>query len=294
MESILTIRNEHGNELCHIFRSEKVFRKDFFLVHKHTSLELSLIVGGCGRYLTPSGSHPICEGDIFLYRPNEQHCITDAEDLALFNIHFSPRFFADNEAIAGKFLSVFGGGRGLSNRLPHDTETAKRISELLKTIREEAMAQKKDFAAMIHAKLTEALILLYRQSGECTETDFFPSGFDKINRAADYIDAHFTSQLTLGEIAEHVHLTRTYFSSLFKLCYGMTPWDYINIRRTEFAKQLLLREDDTILSVALRCGFNNTANFNRIFKSVTATTPSAYRIAKKTEALAYEPKIKNL
>ena len=46
MESILKIQNEHGNELCHVFRSEKVFRKDFFLIHKHTSLELSLIISG--------------------------------------------------------------------------------------------------------------------------------------------------------------------------------------------------------------------------------------------------------
>ena len=287
MESILKIQNEHGNDLCHIFRSEKVFRKDFFLIHKHTSLELSLIVSGDGKYLTPSGSHAIRTGDIFLYRPNEQHCITDAENLSLLNLHFSPRFFADSEAVSGNFLSVFGAaGRGVSNRLPHDTEAAKRISALLCTIRDEALQKPKDFAAMIRAKLTEALILLHRQIGEGAEDALPASGFDKINRAADYMDEHFTSPLTLGEIAAHVHLTRTYFSSLFKSCYGMTPWDYINIRRTELAKHLLAHEEDTILSIALRCGFNNTANFNRIFKAVVSTTPREYRKAKKAETLS--------
>ena len=33
----------------------------------------------------------------------------------------------------------------------------------------------------------------------------------------------------------------------------------------------------TVLAVALSSGFNNTANFNRIFRAVTATTPQKYR-----------------
>ena len=63
----------------------------------------------------------------------------------------------------------------------------------------------------------------------------------------------------------------------------MTPWDYVNIKRTEYAKVLLNETDETVLSIALRSGFNNTANFNRIFKGVTAMTPSAYRRAKRGE-----------
>ena len=60
----------------------------------------------------------------------------------------------------------------------------------------------------------------------------------------------------------------------------------LNIRRTELAKHLLAHEEDTILSIALRCGFNNTANFNRIFKAVVSTTPREYRKAKKAETLS--------
>ncbi len=289
MESILRICNERGSELCHIFRSEKVFRKGFYLVHKHTSLELSLITAGKGKYLTPSGSHEILPGDIFLYRPNEQHCITDADNLSLLNIHFSPRFFAGNDTAERRFLSIFGNGaRGLFNRLPHDTDSARATEALMLFIRKEAETKQKDFAEMIRAKLTEALILLYRESNIAESETAFGMGLDKINRAADYMDAHFTACLSLSEIAEHVHLTRTYFSTLFKSCYGMTPWEYINIRRTEYAKRLLSETDETVLSVALLAGFNNTANFNRIFKSVTATTPSAYRRAKKSEATYFK------
>lgn len=285
MESILKICNSRGIELCHIFRSEKVFRKGVFLVHKHTTLELSLITGGEGKYLTPYGCHDIKTGDIFLFRPNEQHCITDAQNLSLFNIHFSPRFFAVTDRTDSRFLSVFGNGmKELSNRLPYDTDAALRTAALMREIREEAEESPADFEEMIRAKLTEALIYLYRECKISEKEIATSAGFEKINRAADYIDARFTSPISLEEIARHVHITRTYFSALFKSCYGMSPWDYINIRRTEYAKTLLSESDETVLSVALRAGFNNTANFNRIFKSVTATTPSAYRRAKKGTA----------
>ena len=41
----------------------------------------------------------------------------------------------------------------------------------------------------------------------------------------------------------------------------------------------LLKEntEQNILDIALACGYNNTANFNKAFKKVTGTTPSKYR-----------------
>ena len=90
MESILKICNAFGGELCHVFRSEKVFRKNFYLVHKHTSLELSLITSGRGKYLTPSGAHEIAEGDVLtqlLHRKRERNT-SKKEKMPAFCIFF--------------------------------------------------------------------------------------------------------------------------------------------------------------------------------------------------------------
>ena len=38
--------------------------------------------------------------------------------------------------------------------------------------------------------------------------------------------------------------------------------------------------NETVLDIALQSGFNNTANFNRIFKKTTGLTPGEYRKAK--------------
>lgn len=57
----------------------------------------------------------------------------------------------------------------------------------------------------------------------------------------------------------------------------MTTWDYINIKRIDKAISLLSTTDETILNIATQCGFNNSANFNRIFKKITQLTPKQYR-----------------
>ena len=63
----------------------------------------------------------------------------------------------------------------------------------------------------------------------------------------------------------------------------MTTWDYINIRRIERARELLAGTNDTVLAVATACGYNNTANFNRIFRKITGITPHEYRASHRTE-----------
>ena len=54
--------------------------------------------------------------------------------------------------------------------------------------------------------------------------------------------------------------------------------------RADLEKLLRDDPDRTVLSVAVDCGFNNTANYNRIFRKVTGTTPSAYRAEAERDA----------
>jgi AraC-like DNA-binding protein len=58
---------------------------------------------------------------------------------------------------------------------------------------------------------------------------------------------------------------------------GMSLWDYICIKRIEEALTQIKTTDKNILDIALDCGFNNTVNFNKIFKKYTNLSPSAFR-----------------
>ena len=133
---------------------------------------------------------------------------------------------------------------------------------------------------MIKSELLRLLILLIRRNSEkVTNQDFSLRRKNIINldEAMDYIDKNFSSEITLEELSEISGMSRNYFCSVFKKLNGLSPWDYITIRRIEKATELLKSTNDNVLDVALSCGYNSTANFNRAFKKVTGRVPKDYR-----------------
>ena len=101
---------------------------------------------------------------------------------------------------------------------------------------------------------------------------------NSVKNTIKYIDTHLSEPITLQMLAENAGMTPNYFSTLFKKISGITLWDYINSRRIQATMQLLKGEKQlNILEIATQCGFNNTANFNKIFKKVSGLTPKEYR-----------------
>ena len=68
-----------------------------------------------------------------------------------------------------------------------------------------------------------------------------------------------------------------YLCREFKDYTGKTVVAYLVERRIQAAIWKLREDNEKILSIALGCGFNDLAYFNRVFKKITAMTPSQYR-----------------
>ena len=80
---------------------------------------------------------------------------------------------------------------------------------------------------------------------------------------------------TLG--SERAGVSVAYLCRIFKAYTGKTVVAYLVERRIQAAIWKLREGDEKILSIALACGFNDLAYFNRVFKKITAMTPSQYR-----------------
>ena len=72
-------------------------------------------------------------------------------------------------------------------------------------------------------------------------------------------------------------MSTSYFSHIFKTVNRISPLDYIIRKRIDMAMSELQQTNKSILEIAYSCGFNNTANFNRAFRSKTGLVPSDYR-----------------
>lgn len=108
--------------------------------------------------------------------------------------------------------------------------------------------------------------------------DYIPSkNHDLIKKAILYISQNFSGELTLDEVANHVHLNPAYFSSLFKQSTGSSFKEYLNMVRIEESKRLLANTDYTIIDIAIAAGFEDQSYFSRVFKKYTGLTPRQYR-----------------
>ena len=103
--------------------------------------------------------------------------------------------------------------------------------------------------------------------------------FKNIKHILSFIDEHFTEKLSLNELAELAGMSPNYFSAFFKKISGVTLWDYISSKRINKAVQLIRTPNSgkNMLEIATLCGFNNTTNFNKMFRRITGMTPSEYK-----------------
>jgi two-component system response regulator YesN len=98
-----------------------------------------------------------------------------------------------------------------------------------------------------------------------------------IEEAKKYIHQHFTKNITLKKVAEHVHVTPNYLSSLFKET-GENFIQYITSLRMEQAKLLLKDPRNKIYEIVEMVGYSDPAYFSEIFKKYVGKTPMEYRL----------------
>lgn len=100
---------------------------------------------------------------------------------------------------------------------------------------------------------------------------------ETITNAIYYIDTHFKENPSLEKTAEHVHLSPSHFSKLFKAAINCTYSAYLLKTRIQFASTLLVQTDMSITEIAAQSGFGNSNYFCDAFKKSCGVSPSQYR-----------------
>lgn len=266
------------------FTSSAATRKNNLRIHYHSLIEISLIVKGKGIYKTKGKQYSISEGNVFFFRPNEAHCITDIEEkgMELFNLHIAPYYLYTRfqNALTSNYAKILAANFPLVSNKINDVLPSERMEEvktLLLAVRRELEERRSDYVTFVNNYISAVLILFSRAYEDERFSQKEKQNYQKLLTAVKHIDNHFKENLTLQELADEVGYSRCYFSSVFKKCMGMSVWDYICIKRMEEALSQIKTTDKNILDVALDCGFNNVVNFNKIFKKYTNVTPNAFR-----------------
>ncbi|CAN7536807.1 response regulator transcription factor [Rossellomorea sp. LjRoot5] len=130
--------------------------------------------------------------------------------------------------------------------------------------------------------LEELITLFHDAKRECdlfleSESKHPHTDNELLDKALSYIHDHFTQEMTLQHVADHIHISRNYFSILFKRFMDINFIDYVIRLRINKAKELLSHTSLKVYEVAGESGFNDVKYFSKLFKKVTGFSPGDYR-----------------
>ncbi|TWT38350.1 helix-turn-helix domain-containing protein [Blastopirellula retiformator] len=100
-----------------------------------------------------------------------------------------------------------------------------------------------------------------------------------VKQVLEYVDAHFTQDLTRDQLAQIAGVAPGHFTRLFRQTTGETPKRYLLQLRIEKAKQLLLTSSQHLgmAAIAAECGFSSASHFVMEFRKQLGVTPDVFR-----------------
>ncbi|MCF0133070.1 MAG: helix-turn-helix transcriptional regulator [Blautia sp.] len=155
--------------------------------------------------------------------------------------------------------------------------------QLMMEIKEEYDYADKFYESAIHAISMQILVGLGRHLLASNTKEENPSAtrqkdyMDKFLKITDYINEHFADDLTLEQVADMAGFSKYHFSRLFREYTDNSFYKYLNIRRIDHARMLLLNPELSVLEVSLQCGFSSLSAFLRMFKQINMCTPTEFR-----------------
>lgn len=112
---------------------------------------------------------------------------------------------------------------------------------------------------------------------------------DILHKAVDFIQERYTEKITLDDLGEHVHLSKSYLSRIFKDELNTTFTNYVNNLRVEKSKPLLLNKQLSLADIALQTGFEDQSYFTKVFKKRCGISPGKYRELRGNTILTSAP-----
>ena len=95
--------------------------------------------------------------------------------------------------------------------------------------------------------------------------------------AGEYMEQHYCEDLSLGKVADHIYLSHSYFSDLFKQEMGISFIECLINIRIEHAKTLLKDLNLKMYEISSLVGYEDSNYFSRIFKKTVGISPVEFR-----------------
>ncbi len=233
-----------------------------FPTHFHNCFEILYVQQGSMTVVMPKTSYSLDKGDMILIPPNTPHSFSDCKDNCSQLIFISTMFIEE--------IGTIFSNKTLDNL--KITLSANEVEQIvlpfLNSISKDCKLAKKGYGYLLFNLFFAANPVLSSNDEVSADIAY------KILRV---VQKKYDKDISLSYIAKELSVCTTYVSRVFNNTMGCSFKSYITALRMEKAKNLLTTQDDSIIDIAIECGYDSQRTFNRAFKAYQNQTPGEYR-----------------
>ena len=228
--------------------------------------------------------YPFGQGDVVFITPAELHTSHLSSDTPIYrvSIHLSRKLLDSFDCDADAFFDFFEKKKkGHGNVIGAETVKEYGIDQIIEDLEQYAARSEPQYRVLSRCKAIE---LLHAMSGAAhmnasdVTQPYVES--DLINRILQYINSHYTENITLSTISDHFYHSKYHICIQFKKYVGITITEYINIRRIRLVNDQI-RSGYSIHEACYLAGFHNYSNFYRIYAKHMGITPQQFKSNQK-------------
>lgn len=253
-------------------------------LHWHAELELIVIQKGQGLVSVDFQTRTVTAGDIVLVLPGQLHSIEQKTSCHMNyeNILLDPFMLISGEkdyCASNYILPLIRQQLAVDTFLTPALSYYPTISSYIREIDRLCDIRPDGYRLAVKGFLFQILFCLITHQKD-KESTFLSKAkaLDKLKLILKYMEEHYTDTITIDDMAELTHYSKSHFMKFFKTHMGSGFTEYLNNYRLTIAARLLTTTEDTIIEIAALSGFDNLSYFNRLFRRKYAKTPGQYRI----------------
>ena len=156
----------------------------------------------------------------------------------------------------------------------------QKLLHLIQMFREEFERTTFEHEAVLQSIAHLLCTELVRQATNISQSNTsgtFSKKHAEVLAAAEYILIHCAEPLSIEKLSQQFHMSKYYFSHIFKQEIGESPYSYLTRARIAQAKRMLVYETTSVMEISQRCGFSTPNHFSDLFRQKTGMSPNEYR-----------------
>jgi AraC family transcriptional regulator of arabinose operon len=230
---------------------------------------LNLSVSGVGQYNCIRQEFRAGPGDMVLLSPEAMYDYQRAPEASCW-VHSWIYFKPDQNLL--RWLNWAEIGPHIYHLKPPASELSSIKSLFDSTLEFDPTESKQSEALLLN--ITEQIFIRCAMLPADSARNYMDA---RVKRAMSFIGDNLERALTVDCIAQHVQLSKTQLSALFKEYTGSTLINWREERRVARASQLLTQTTLQIQEVAQRVGYDDPLYFSRTFSKLIGCSPRQFR-----------------